>query len=774
MAKDNEKLLKTMLERFKLSAEAESDNRQRGLDALKFRVGGDNQWDQNMLRLRQADNRPSETYNQIPQFIHQITNDMRMNMPQVKFIPGKDGTKEVATVYEDLARNIQAESEAEVAFDTAADFQVTIGWGYFRVLTDYEDDNSFDQIIKIGWVPNPFCVYDDPHTTMQDRSDRKYLFYVSDIPVDEFNEGRDKKDQYGSNELSSIGDSAPGWATEDTVRVVEYWTVEEEKSKLYLKDGKTTKKRPKNFDEENDKEREVCEYKVRWRKCTATEVLDEKVWAGKYIPFVFVSGEELNIDGKKELSGLVRYMMAPQRQYNYWTNAATEMVALAPKAPFIMDPRQIEGYEKYWDQANVKNYPYLPAKMVVDNQVLPAPMRNQAEPPIQAMMAMVQGAQNNLYTTTGIYPAALGKQGNETSGKAINARKVEGETSNFHFPDNMARAIRFLGRILADLFPKIYDTPRKINGLKEDRSNVEVTINEPYEEDGEQKLFDLTLGTYDVAVTTGPSYTTKRQEAADSMTQVVQAYPELMAVAGDLVIGSYDWPGAEKLAERIKKTLPQGLADEPKKGEIPPQVQMQMQQAQQMIDQLTQTVNQQADELESKQADIANKQADLALKEQEIQSRGQSEALKAETDRMKYELEAAKLEFERMKLEAELNLEQAKLDLDATKMRVDAKLRLKERTVNQDGEAVEGDEDEMVMTDPDFHNGPSPMTLMMEQFAITLQNGLAQIAEMNNQGSQAIVESNLLVAQSNAQVAQAINTPKGVIRDAEGRIAGIQ
>lgn len=758
---DDDKIIRKMLDRFKLSEEAESENRKNGLAALKFRTGGDEQWDQNILNLRSQDNRPSESYNQIPQFVHQVTNDMRLNMPQVRFIPGNEGSKEVAEVYEDLARNIQSSSEAEVALDTAADFQVTIGWGYLRVLTDYENEKTFDQIIKIGWVPNPFTVYDDPNACLQDRSDRKYLIQVCDIPVDDFNNDNDRK--YGADELTSIGDATPGWATETTIRIAEYWTLTEEKTTIYRSkgSGEIMDVIPADYSEDDYDSRYVMIPKVTWRKCNAKEVLETREWSGKYIPYVFVSGEELNVDGKKELSGIVRYMMAPQKQYNYWTNAATEMVALAPKAPYIMALGQVEGLEKFWDNANVKNYPYLPYKPIsVNGQQMPPPQRQQAEAPIQAMMAMVQQAQQNMYTTSGIYPASLGKQGNEVSGKAIMARQREGDVSTFHFSDNMARAIRFMGRILADLIPKIYDAPRALTLLKEDKTNREVRVNEEYvDERGEKKLFDLTVGTYDVAVTTGPSYTTKRQESAETMTQLVQADPTLMQKAPDLIVSSYDFPGAEKLAERLKKFLPPGIADEPKKGDIPPQVQMQMQQMQQLVEQLTATVQQQAQELQSKQADIQVKEADLMMKQQEMAAKGESDRLKAETDRMKLELEAAKLEFEKLRLASELQMNTAKNDLEAMKMRLDAKATATP---------------EAMLVDADLYEGDAPMVQMMTQMANVLNEGLQQVAQITAQSGEAVVQSNAMVAQSNQQIAMAINAPKKVVRDPQTNlIAGV-
>lgn len=657
-----------MLSFYKLSSEAESDNRKRGLAALKFGSGGQEQWDTNILRMRQSDNRPSESYNQIPQFVHQITNDQRMNMPSVKFLPGNEASRELAEVREDLARCIQSSSEAEVARDTAVDYQVRIGWGYYRILTDYENATSFDQIIKVGRIRNPFTVYDDPYSLEQDRSDRKKLIQVCDYNADDFNQQYERK--YDSHELSGIGDSQPGWATEDTVRVAEYWELTEKMSKLYrLPDGTVTSDKPKGEAESRD----VAVPKVMWYKCTAKEVLESKEWPGIYIPYVRITGEELDIDGDIKTSGIIEGMMSSQKQINYWTNAATEMVALAPKAPFIMAVGQVEGLEKIWDNANTKNYPYLPYKPAsINGTVIGPPQRQQAEAPIQAMMAMVQQAQNSMYTTTGIYPASLGKQGNESSGKAIMARQKEGDVSTFHYSDNTARAVRFEGRIYNDLIPKIYDTKRTVTLLKEDRSAKVVTINDPnfVNEKGERQHLDMANGIYDVAVTTGPSYTTKRQEAADSMTQLVQAAPQLMQVAPDIIVSQYDFPYADKLAERLKKTLPPGLTDD-QPDEIPPHIKMQLEQAQQIIQQGAQEIQGLQAELANKQADnaakmvdVQNKQMDMQLKAQQMQLDAQESARKAQLDEMQLQLDAQELQLKR----EELELEHIKVQLEAAQM----------------------------------------------------------------------------------------------------------
>lgn len=728
----DKKILERMKSRWKLSSEAEADNRKRGLDALKFRSGGKYQWDSNIYDSRTLEKRPTESYNQIPQFVHKITNNMRMNMPQVKIVPKEDGDKEIAEILEGMCRDIQSSSEAEVAYDTATDMQVTIGWGYWRILTEYEDeeDDSEDQVIKIKRIANPFMVYDDPYALEQDRSDRRFAHIISDRPVDDHN-ADNPDDPYDDLSLqaleSSIGDSMPGWANsiKKTIREVEYFEVTEEKG-------------------EKVGEKQRIKRKVMWYKCTADKIMERREWVGRYIPLVCAVGEELNIEGNRELSGIVEGLIAPQKQFNIWTNAATEAIALAPKSPFIGYIEQFAGLEHIWDNANTKAYPFLPVNMVTEaGQPIPLPQRQSPNTDISGFIALVQGAQQNLYSTSGIYPASLGQQSNETSGRAINARKVEGDLSNFHFPDNNARAIRFTGRILVDLIPKVYDTGRTVMKRAIDGKVTPVRVNEEFQDKrGRPKKFDLSKGKFDVAVTTGPSYQTKREQSSETMVQISQAYPPLWEKAGDLMVGEMDFHNADKLAERLK---PPGLPMDEEDNPIPPQVQAQMQQAQQMIDQLTETVHQQADELESKKQEFAAKELESQTKVAEAGS-------KVEQDRIKGELEKERNQLQRESNALEVRriaLQESELQYKTQELRINSKLQA-------------GANSETALADPDFHEGPSPMQTMIETLSNALSQGLGQVAQITAQSSEAIVQSNMLVAQSNAAVAQAINTPKTV------------
>lgn len=611
--------------RFKLIQDAENDIRNKGLECQKFRVG--QQWPDNVMQSRAIASRPCLTFNQMPQFIRQVTNDARMNRPSVKIAATDDDNVDTANVLEGLIRHIQVASNADVAYDTAMDSAVAIGWGYWRITADYEDENTFDQVLGLKRIKNPFSVYYDPACIEPDYSDAKYCFVVEDCPRDDF-KSEYPESAMGDLTFSSTGDNPPEWATNDTVRVAEYFTVDEKDDTLCMMvDGSTMLKSDMEkggHEEATSKgyikqERPTKTRKVMWRKITGIEILEENEWPGKYIPIVPVLGEDLDVDGKRHLTGMVYNAMDAQRQYNYMRTAQTEAIALAPKSPFVAAIGQIEGFEQIWQNANIETYSVLPYNPIEINGVhVPPPQRNQAEPPVQAMIQASAEAAQDMKSTTGIYSAGLGKREGDASGVALKSLQKEGDVSNFHYIDNLSRAIHFTGIQLIDLIPKIYDAPRVLRIVGEDMTSKTVKVNQPSGETGTgpngnpiQKIYDLTTGKYDVVVEVGPSFTTKREESVDAMTTLAQAYPPLMQAAGDILVKNMDWPQAQEVAERLQAMAPppiQQLIAKDDKTPIPAPVQQQLQQSQQMIQQLSGTVHALQDQIDSKSADNASKE----------------------------------------------------------------------------------------------------------------------------------------------------------------------
>lgn len=582
----DEDILSTARSRLNMAIGALSESREDEIDDLRFFAGSpDNhwQWPADVLATRGAvqgqtiNARPCLTINKLPQHVRQITNDQRQNRPSGKVIPVDDKADiEVAEIFDGLVRHIEYISDADVAYDTACENQVAYGEGYIRLLTEYCDDNTFDQDIKIGRIRNSFSVYMDP--TIQDPcgSDAKWCFITEDILKEDYERMFPDALPVSSIQSLGVGDqSISVWINEDTVRIAEYFEVTYSPAKLNLYpdnitafEGSIEDKQLKAMYGKPLKTRQADQRKVIWRKINGYEILEEREWAGKYIPVVRVVGNEFEVDGRIYVSGIVRNAKDAQRMYNYWVSQEAEMLALAPKAPFIGYGGQFEGYENQWKTANTQNWPYLEVNPdVTDGQgsVLPLPQR--ATPPM-AQTGLIQakmGASEDIKAVTGQYDSSLGQTSNERSGKAILAREKQADTGTYHFVDNLARAVRYITRQIVDLAPKIYDTERIARIVKIDGQTDTIKVNpqqpEPVrkivDEQGIvlEKVYNLGVGKYDVCVTTGPGYMTKRQEALEAMAQLLQGNPQLWTVAGDLFIKNMDWPGAQEMAARFAKTI---------------------------------------------------------------------------------------------------------------------------------------------------------------------------------------------------------------------------
>jgi hypothetical protein len=583
---DNKDLLFEARQRLNMAISASSESRDDELDDLKFYAGSsDNmyQWPTDVLATRGISNgqslgaRPCLTINKLPQHVHQVTNEQRMNRPGIKVIPSDDeAQEEVAEIFNGVIRHIEYISDADVAYDTACENQVAFGEGYVRLLTDYCDDDTFDQDIKIGRVRNSFSVYMDP--TIQDPTgaDAKWCFITEDLTKQEYERLYPDAAPVSSLMNMGIGDqSINQWLNENTVRIAEYFYIDYEKRKLNLYPGNQTAYDGTIEDQalrsmfgKPTRQRESSIRKVKWCKINGYEILEQSDWAGKYIPVIRVIGNEFEVDGRMYISGLVRNAKDAQRMYNYWVSQEAEMLALAPKAPFIGYGGQFEGYEQQWKTANTTNWPYLEVNPdVTDGAGSALPLPQRAQPPMASsgLLQAKMGASEDIKSATGQYNASLGMTSNERSGRAILARQREGDIGTYHYVDNLARAIRHVGRQLVDLIPKIYDTSRIARIIAEDGESSTVKINpmqeEPVrkimDEEGKviDKIYNPAVGKYDVRVITGPGYATKRQEALESMAQLLQGNPTLWQVAGDLFVKNMDWPGADDLAARLARTI---------------------------------------------------------------------------------------------------------------------------------------------------------------------------------------------------------------------------
>lgn len=550
-------------------------------DDLKFVYDVDaGQWPDSIRQKRAADGRPIITVNKLQKFVRQLRGDQMINRPRIKVIPVDDKADvKTAELYNGIIRQIEYLSSAETAYDTAYMHAVSSSVGFFRLITKYADDNSFNQDIFIKRILNPMAIHFDPYAVEFELSDARYCFVEDMIDRKEYERlyGKDKSIDFDSSR-ALFGE----WMQQDKIRVAEYFYKEPVKKKIVqLESGeiipiekKMTIEAIKHLGGVIVRERTIDSHKVIWCKINGVEVLDKSEWPGKDIPIIPVFGDEVIADGKKYYLSLARGAKGPQQMYNYWATAATETVALAPKMPFIVDHRQLKGFENEWEDANTTNRMYIRYNAIAGLQ---KPSKEpQAQVP-SAIMNMMQTTAFDIEDHLGRYEASTGQASNERSGKAILARVAQSDKGTYTFVDNLTRAIVFAGRQLIDLIPKIYDTPRALRIMGEDGTQGLVEVNKPvgFAEDGTIAVQnDLTVGQFDLIASVGASYSSKRQEMVNTLIQSLQYAPGLANIIAPLIFKYSDDPAAMEVYSEIQKGIAvqqqmQMQAEE--SGEEPPQ-----------------------------------------------------------------------------------------------------------------------------------------------------------------------------------------------------------
>ena len=614
---DDAKLLERIRKRMELCVKKESGNRKAAIEDRKFMAG--DQWPADVAAQRNTDHRPCLTINKLPTFVNQITNDQRQNRPAINVSPiGDKSTKDAAKMYKGMIRAIERDSVADIAYDTAFSDAVVSGFGYWRILTEYESPASLHQVIVIKRVRNPFTVYLDPYHQEPDGSDSRYGFITERIPREDFEDEYPDADPVPFLE-GGAGESFKDWIGKDDIRIAEYFEIKTKK-RTYVKlaNGHEGWKDELSDSVRNSmdvlEEREAEVPAVKWYKVNAMQVLAEADWLGQWIPIVKVIGNEIDIEGDVKISGLIRNAKDAQRMMNYWETSATELIALAPKAPWLVEEGQIEGHERQWKNANTKTYPFLQYKGTsLAGKPIPPPQRQQFAGVPAGVQQALQNSAEHMIATTGVrFDATKQERMNDESGVAVRELGRKTDLGSFHYVDNLCRSMRHSGRILVDLIPKVYDEKRIVTILNPDDTEESIQIdphqNEAFKQQPRSqtqtsmKVFNPTMGRYGVTITIGPSFATKRVEAAESMMAFAKAMPQSAQLIADLIAKYQDWEGAEEMAARLAKAVPAQFLTADQK-DIPPQVQAMIHNLEGQIKQITGQLQAAMKELDDKGQD---------------------------------------------------------------------------------------------------------------------------------------------------------------------------
>lgn len=600
------KLLARMRRRLKQAVDAESDNRRVQLDDLKFSLGGDNQWDSDLLARRKKRGRPALTIDLTNKFVRQVTGDIRHNTPEIKISPASpEADPDVARYREGIIRDIQYRSKAGLIYTQAGDMLVRCGRGAWRILTRYVSEDSFEQEIYLAPVKNPFAVFLDPAAKEIDKSDARWGLVLDKLSKEEFEDRYPKAKVPTSNDFDAgEGIDREIWFEDEMVIVAGYFELVAgaKRTICLMSDGRVLDKEQAELEVEASieapidelaplpepvtilRERQATTYKVKHYVCTALEVIETQDWPGQYIPLFVAEGEYINVEGKDHVRGLINRARDAQALYNYWQSEVAEALALAPKAQWVATAKQIEGREEDYLKANIENLPVL---LYNPDNDAPGPPQRQAPPPIPAaLLTEVRQAEMNVENTLGMFKASVGAPSNEASGVAIRERARESDVGTFVFIDNLSVTIEHCGRVIDDLIPHVYDTERDVTVRYEDEREQIIPVNttawaaqealqrnpsryqglngqklaETINREGlEAPLNELGRGRYAVRVSVGPSYTTQREEAYDRLLKFGAVAAKMNPIDKYAIAKNLDCPGSDEYVDMLMKALPPGL-----------------------------------------------------------------------------------------------------------------------------------------------------------------------------------------------------------------------
>ncbi len=696
--KDKLSIVEEAKKRFQEAEKFYNNGRVQAIEDTKFYFADSEngwQWPDEVRKMRQFDKRVCLTVNHTAQHVNQIVNEIRQNRPACRVSPVDNyADKKTAEILAGTIRNIQTASAADDAHDLAAEHAIVGGEGYWRIVTEYESPSSFNQVIKIKAIPNPLNVFIDPNAKELDRSDAEWAFVFEDVSKEEFERNHPDIDP-----ASWIPDKNK-WIKESAFRQAEYFYCTYVKDKaLLLANGESV---IESQLEKNGVTRsgdilthssgdvmqivqERATERKQWKWCKLVggheEPLETTDWLGEYLPIVTVVGKEINIQGQVYRKGLVRDLKDAARMVNYSYSETIQTLALQNKVPYMAATESIEGFEQIWQSANLENRAYLPYNATdAEGNQLPMPQRQPPAVMPAAQVNLLQLSIEEMRGASGQHNSNFGIKSEANSGVGIQRLKAQGEIATFHFPDNLSRALRYEGKVLIDLIQKYYDTKRivRILGLdgKEQSAILDPEMQQSYGEmdigeEDIQKIFNPSLGQYDVVIDTGPSYQTQRQEAFASLMELSGRNPALLQVAGDIVMRAADFPMADQLASRLEKTLPPGLQDQKGGAE------QQLAQAQQQMMQAEQQMQMMAEQLQQMQAELQKAQSGEAKTQADIEAKMQMAELDAyiADQKMKRDIE---LQREKMMLEEQLMREKAELEahLALEKANKDAALKL--------------------------------------------------------------------------------------------------
>lgn len=664
-----------------------------GQKDLKIFIAKDplDQWDDNIKNRRSAMDRPMLTENLLPMFHKRVSGNFRMNTPATKVaaLDGK-GSAETADVIRGLIYNIRYQSQADVIHQRVFDHLLLTGFGTWGLTTQFIDDSTFEQELRVEGFKNQFAVRIDPNFEMPDTSDKKYAFVYQTLSEDQWEEKFPGEEFQGNSGFDSvIGTGKESWEDEKKCQIAKYWYMNEKPFKLHLLTNGQVVRGDAGVDIPKGKiERTRTAYDREIYSCliSPNKILTQPTrWVDDHIiPIFYVFGELFYLDGEMIVKSFLKDGIQTQQMHNYNITALVEQISLQPDSPWIVNINQIKNYLDIWN--GKKKSRYMP---VEKDPAWPEFQPRREQPPTisEGLFQMPQYTAQRLHDMMAMPEANLGKRSNERSGVAIENRAKEGDVATYIYVSNFNLGLLLESKLMVETIPDVYDTPRAVRILGIDGEQKLAHIKQADPNKPGAKIVDPEVGKYGAAVEVGPSQTTQRQEARDTLIKLLEiagkASPQGVAAVFPKIVKATDMPDSKEIADIFAAVLAmtpgmKGIYDQfyaEKEGEqqfnIPPELMQQMQAMQQQLAQAQQIIQKSGQEIQVLKNEERVKMADIAAKK---------------------ELKHAEIVVEQEKMKQEFQLKERELllkrDIDLEKIRAQMAADLNKHAVEQELKVV--------------------------------------------------------------------------------------
>ncbi len=391
-------------------------------------------------------------------------------------------------------------------------------------------------------------------------------------------------------------------------------------------------------------------HKIIHYKIAGDYVLDKTEFPSEQLPLVFVDNNSYyDKTGKQICRSFFGDAKDTQRYINYLRTQSAYILKISRYDQWIGSKKNVKSLDT---QRNWRDPNATQGMLTYDESESGAKPEQVRPPELSAsLFQQYQLAIEDLYTSTGLYPARMGNNGDEASGKAIDARTRQGSYTTYVFFNSINRAIATGGAIVNEMIPRVYDTERVMALMTPDEGMKNITVNKETDDYGVQIENDIRKGTYEVRLKPGPSFEGQKQQALDSLREVLAADPTAFNLIADLYADNLPLMNTIEIKNRLKTRVPPQIIEAGKTGKMPPEsgpspeqqaVQLQQQQMQQ--------------EAQFKQKELELKDKEIQLKQQEIIQEAQFKIQELETERLEA---ASKLQEQELRYMAESERTQA-------------------------------------------------------------------------------------------------------------------